>query len=387
MVQTAAPGPSRICRIDGYELACRLPEPIGNSRGFFDSRATLLIAVTTADGVTGWGETWAYPGAAAAIVRDDFAPLLIGRDASAPRPIWDALAGRIGYDRRGISLMALSAIDIAVWDAAARLAGRPLHHLLGGALRDVVPAYASGPFLKPGPDPYRDFPRDVDAYLAEGFRAIKLRMGTDPATDGRVIANVRRRIGADMPLMVDLNEGFTVRGALDIARRLAEADLVWLEEPILHDDLPGYRRLSEQLPMGLAAGEALFGLGAFRDFVAGGILDVVQPDLALCGGLSEGLRIAALADAFDVPVVPHVWGSAVNFNASLHFAAVLPAKRGRVSYPLFEYDKSHNPLRTAFAEHGLTREGAVAVPQGPGLGFEIASERLAPFLTKAWTVQ
>jgi D-galactarolactone cycloisomerase len=387
MIEERSPSPSRIRRIDGYEVCCRLPEPIGNSRRSFDTRSSLLVAVTTEDGVTGWGETWAYPRAAAAIIRDTFGPAVIGMDAATPRRVWSTLAELIGYDRRGISLMALSAIDLAVWDAAARLEDRPLHSLLGGALRNVVPAYVSGPFMKPGGDPYRDFPRDVEGYLEEGFRAIKLRLGSDPATDGRVALDVRRRIGDGFPLMVDLNEGFTVRAALDIAERLADADLIWLEEPIVHDDLPGYRRLAKRLPMGLAAGEALVGLTAFRDYLAGGTLDFVQPDLALCGGISEGLRIAALADAFDVPVVPHVWGTAVNFNASLHFAALLPTKRGRLSYPLFEFDNSYNPLRTSLADHPLNGDGAVSVPNGPGLGLDLTPERLAPFLTSTWTIQ
>jgi D-galactarolactone cycloisomerase len=240
--------------------------------------------------------------------------------------------------------------------------------------------------MKPGPDPYKDFPADIDGYLDAGFRAIKLRMGTTPQRDEQVAKLVRRRIGADFPLMVDLNEGFGLRAAMDIANRLSDADLVWLEEPIAHDNLPGYRKLSEQLPMGLAGGEALFGLNAFRDYVGGGVLDFVQPDLGLCGGISEGLRIAALADAFDVPVIPHVWGSAVNFHASLHFASVLPAKRGRVSYPLFEYDNSYNPLRTQFTSSPIAADGTVAVPEGAGLGLDLSPEKLEPFIVNTWSV-
>jgi D-galactarolactone cycloisomerase len=113
----------------------------------------------------------------------------------------------------------------------------------------------------------------------------------------------------------------------------------------------------------------------------------VQPDLALCGGISEGLRIAALADAFDVPVVPHVWGSIVNFHASLHFAACLPEKRGRLRTPLFEYDPSENPLRTAFGSHPLDRQGRIAVPDAPGLGVDLSTGRLTPFLNRSWSIE
>jgi D-galactarolactone cycloisomerase len=380
---SAAP---KVTRIDGLEIACRLSEPIGNSRQMFDSRAVLVVAVTTDTGAVGWGETWAFPGAAGAMIQDVFGPVLLGRDATAPNSAWHALSAKVGYDRRGVSMMAISALDIALWDVAGQIAGEPVHALLGGRLRDTIPAYVSGPFMKPGADPYRDFEADVAGYLDGGFRAVKMRMGTEPSTDGRMAQQIRQQIGDDIPLMIDLNEGFSVRGALEIAQRLAEADLVWLEEPISHDDLPGYRRLSRSLPMGLAGGEALFGLRAFRDYLAAGVFDFVQPDVALCGGLSEAMRIAALADAFEVPVVPHVWGSIVNFHASLHFAACLPEKRGTLRTPLFEYDPSENALRTTFASHPLDHSGHVAVPDGPGLGLDLTRDRLAPFVTRSWTI-
>lgn len=383
MISTA---PS-IVRVDGFELSVKLAETVGNSRQMFDRRSTLLLRVTGSDGAIGWGETWAYPAAAAALAREVFAPALIGRDATTPRASWAAMAARLGYDRRGISVMTLGGLDMALWDLAGRIADVPVHALLGGRLRDRIPAYASGPFMKPGPDPYRDFAADIDGYLAAGFRAIKLRMGHEPIRDGAVAREVRARIGEAMPLMVDLNEGFSVEGAVAIARRLAEADLVWLEEPIAHDDLPGYRRLARDCPIALAGGEALIGLRGFRDHLTAGVFDFIQPDLGLCGGFTEGMRIAALCDAFEVAVVPHVWGSIVNFQASLHFAACLQERRGRLHWPLFEYDPSENPLRTAFGSHPLDSDGAVAVPDGPGLGLDLDAEHLAPFITDQWTIR
>ncbi|MBL0931528.1 MAG: hypothetical protein IBJ15_15605, partial [Alphaproteobacteria bacterium] len=122
---------AKIVRIDGYELFCPLPERIGNARGFFESRGALLVSITTDAGVTGWGETWAYPGAAAAIVRRDLAPKLIGQDAAAPRRLHDLML-RALPERHGVPLMAVSALDIGVWDAAARTANKPLSAMLGG---------------------------------------------------------------------------------------------------------------------------------------------------------------------------------------------------------------------------------------------------------------
>ena len=198
-------------------------------------------------GAIGWGESWAYPGAAAALVREHFAPALLGHDATLPRAGWQAMAARLGYDRRGISTMALGGLDVALWDLAGQIAGKPVHALLGGKLRSRIPAYVSGPFMKPGSAPYRDFEADIAGYLDAGFRAIKLRMGTDPACDGATARKVRAQIGETMPLMIDLNEGFSVEGGLAIAQRLAEVDPVWLEEPIAHDDLPALSPLCRGL--------------------------------------------------------------------------------------------------------------------------------------------
>lgn len=378
---------SRIVRIDGYEVSCRLPERIGNSRGFFESRGALLVAITTDAGVTGWGETWAYPAAAGAIVRRDLAPRLIGQDCSAPRRLHDAMLKSLP-ERHGVPLMAVSALDIAAWDAAARAADRPLSALLGGALRERIFAYVSGPFLKPGPDPFRDYPADVDGYLAAGFRAIKLRLGTTPAKDAEMARRVRERIGPEMPLMVDLNQGFARGPAADLARRLTALDVRWLEEPIAHDDLAGYRRLADAGPIPLAAGESLFGVEAFRDVVGASVLAYLQPDLALCGGITEMLKIAGLAEAFGVALVPHVWGTAVNFNASLHFASILPARGGHaMPCPLFEYDSSYNPFRTMCGECPVDADGTVAVPDGPGIGPAPKPADFERHLVEHWTVQ
>jgi len=379
--------PSRIVRIDGHELRCRLPEPIGNSSRFFDQRGALLVSVTAADGTVGWGETWALPAAAAAALRNGLAQVVLDVPDATPRAVWDAMARTLTYDRRGVTQMAMSAIDTAVWDATARRAGVPVATLLGGALRERVPAYVSGPFLKPGADPYRDFDADIEGYLGQGYRAMKLRMGVAPGTDARLLSRVRARVGDDFPLMVDLNEGATLRSALAYGEAFREHGLVWLEEPIRHDDLPGYTRLARALPMALAGGEALIGLAPFRDFLSAGALDIVQPDLALCGGFSEGLRIAALAEAFERPLVPHVWGTAINFAASLQFAAVLPELRGPgLRYPLLEVDPSFNPLRDELGDFPLGADGAMAVPSGPGLGIELDPRRFAPFVVDHWSI-
>lgn len=368
-------------RIELFALACTLPEMIGNAARFFDRRETLFVRVTTKGGAVGWGETWAMAAPASALIQSVLGPALLGEDISHPQKVWRKLARFIVNDRRGLTHMAISALDMAVWDASARAQNVPLAARLGGALREKLSCYVSGPFLKPGADPYEHYRDDVDGYLAQGFRNVKIRAGIGAGVDARLVADVRRQIGDGIGLMVDLNEAGDVAQALEFSRRASEADLIWLEEPIVHDDMPGWRRIAAGTGMALAGGESLYGLPGFRDFLCSGLFSVAQPDLALCGGLTEGLRIATLAEAFNVPIAPHVWGGALNFNASLHFAATLPHRtRPGSRYPFFEYDASFNPLRTAFVDCPLDGEGLVAVPDGPGLGVEIDEAQLAPFL-------
>lgn len=370
-----------IDRVDLYLVGAALPEAIGNAARFFSHREALLVRVTTRGGQTGWGETWAMPGPAAALIEKTLGPALIGEDVSLPQKIWRKLARFIVNDRRGLTHMAISALDIAVWDAAARCAGLSLADRLGGALRDRVTAYVSGPFVKPTPDPYAHYLDEVGGYLAKGFRNVKLRVGIGAETDARLVRQVRGLIGPEIGLMVDFNEAGDVAQTQDFARRVAEDDLIWVEEPIVHDDLPNWKRLSASTHLALAAGESLYGLAGFRDYFTAGVLALAQPDLALCGGLTEGLRIAAMAEAFNVPIAPHVWGTAINFGASLHFAAALPdrSRAGR-RFPYFEMDASFNPLRSDFTDDAIQPDGTMALPKGPGHGVAIDPGQLTPFL-------
>jgi D-galactarolactone cycloisomerase len=378
----------KIVEIRGFELRSKLPCVQGNSTGFVDHVSTFLVAIRSDDGIVGWGETWASPATASALIRRHLAPPLLGRDPRDHGVIWHELVRQRGYDRRGNTMMAISAIDLALWDATARAHDLPVWALLGGRLRDRVHAYASGPYFRTGDDPYAGFENEVEGYLREGYKATKLRLGTTPRADRAVCLAVRKAIGAVALLMVDLYQGFSVRTALDIADSVAEAGIHWMEEPLPPDDLEGYRRFAAHAPFAVAAGEALAGSESFGDFIAARCIDVVQPDLAVCGGLTEALRVAAMAYAADLRVAPHVIGGFVNFYASLHFAAILPTRPATPfqRHPLFEYDQTPNALRGLVDVPRVRADGTVAIPDGPGFGFEISTEALVPLVTESWTL-
>ncbi len=368
-------------RIELFHLGYDLPDRIGNAARFFQRRETLFVRLTTRGGAVGWGETWSLPAPAAALIQNVLGPALIGEDVRFPQRVWRKLALFIVNDRRGLTSMAIAALDMAVWDAKARSESVPLSEALGGRLRDRVTSYASGPFVKPGDKPYGHYVEEVGSYLRRGFRNVKIRVGIGAREDATIVQAVRHAVGDDTGLMVDMNEAGDVAQALDFARRVEDCDLVWLEEPVLHDDLPSWSRIAAQTRQALAGGESLYSMAGFRDFLTAGVFAIAQPDLALCGGLTEGLRIASLAEAFNVPVAPHVWGGAVNFVASMHFAAVLPDRsRGAQRFPFFEYDVSDNRLRDELFEGAVQGDGTIAVPQGAGLGFDLDERQFKPLL-------
>jgi len=376
----------RIETVRVFQLEAKLPRPQGNASGFFDRRTALLLQLVAGSGLTGWGETWFMAEAAGEILRRDFLPRALGRDPSRWPSVFETLRQEIGFDRRRAAYAALSALDVAMWDLRARAEGVPVSSLFGGPLREQVRAYASGPFLRPGPDPYDGFGAEIEGYLQEGFTALKLRAGTRPARDAAALADARRRVGPDVALAVDLNQGFGRAGALAAIEAMAPAGLLWAEEPVAPDEFEAYASLAAATAVPIAGGEVLAGAREFGRFMQQGRPAVAQPDLAVCGGFTETLRIAAAADALGIAVAPHVWGTAINLHASLHLAALVRGRRliGAQDLPLFEYDRSPNPLRTLAPEPPIGPDGAVPVPDSPGLGLDIAPDALAPFLVDRW---
>ncbi|WP_198598361.1 mandelate racemase/muconate lactonizing enzyme family protein [Mangrovicella endophytica] len=377
----------RIVKIEGFTVACDMPHAAGNALRTFTRRSSLLLRLTTAGGLSGWGESWAFPDASGAFIRKMLAPAVLGASVTNPRKLHAEMLRRVIPDRRGQAHMAISAIDLAAWDALGRALQRPIHALLGGALRDSVTIYASGPLLPAGADRYEGFRTAVEGYAKAGFSAVKIRVASEMRAGEAAIRQAREILGPDRQLMIDLNEGSTFHDALTLAHRVADMDLRWIEEPLRHDDLPAYRALAERMPVPLAGGESFCGVEAFRDPVAQRTLDILQPDLALCGGFTEALRISGLASAFGVPVIPHVWGSAINVLAALQFCATIAHPDGGRPLPLLEFDASYNPLRSVLLDPKPSSDGTIAVPDGPGLGMEIEIDRLAQYVTDHWVVE
>ncbi|QXC52325.1 mandelate racemase/muconate lactonizing enzyme family protein (plasmid) [Agrobacterium salinitolerans] len=379
---------STIIKIKGYHLRFRPQPALGNARTFIREREFLVVEVTTGNGLSGWGEVFSSPYGAAALIRHRLAPKILGEDPQEFGRIYAEMVKLQGYDRRGAHPMAVSAIDMALHDLAARERQTSVSAMLGGALRTTIPAYASGPFMLEGDAPYRDFPDEVEKLARQGFRAVKPRVGLSPKADGEIINRLRKQVGQDIALMVDINQGYTVNAAIESAKRMEEAGLMWIEEPVQPEDIQGYKKVVGASVSAIAGGEAIASPAGFRDFLVEGALSIVQPDMTVCGGFSGYQRVAALASAFDVPTMPHVFSTVINLHAAIQMAALLPAWHagGLSPYPYVEFDTSGNPLMELYG-NPVSGEGFLDLPDGHGIGIDIKADDFADWIVDHWSVE
>lgn len=378
----------KIKTVEGFHLVAPLSKPAGNANGFMGARQALLIRITTACGLSGWGEAGPAPDGTSAWLQRVAAPKLIGRNPLQINKVWHELMAMRGYDRQGTAMMAISAIDIALHDIASQANGMSVAALLGGALRHAHLAYASGPYLVQGDDPYSGFLDQMASFVDEGFRALKPRGGGSNTRTAEFLLQCRHEFGTNIALMIDLNGGYSAADTLDLLNRIEDLQIGWIEEPVSLEDLPGNARVSRMSRIPLATGESLATLQDFKTLLDQVELSVLQPDLTVCGGYTGMRQIAALAGAQNVAVVPHIWGSCVGFLAALQMIATLPGSTNRAAehYPWIELDRGENPLMNLLGEITPDRDGYLAYSDEAGLAGDLTPERFKPWLDNAWSV-
>lgn len=252
----------------------------------------------------------------------------------------------------------------------------------GGAGAKSVRAYATGSFKRDGVDRVSDNAQEMAQRRAEGFHACKIKIGFGLAEDLAVIRAVREAIGSDMRLMIDANHGYTVTEAIRLGRAAADYDIDWFEEPVVPEQLAAYAQVRAGQPIPVAGGETWHTRWGHWQAIQAGAVDILQPDIAGCGGLSEAVKIASLAALHGVRIVPHVWGTGVHIAAALQFMAAMVPDPVRVNpiAPIMEFDRTHNPFRQAVLTRPIEAvDGVVAIPDGPGLGIEVNRDALAEF--------
>ena len=317
----------KIKDVRAHVLEAELDEPFSWSLGWTRTRTALLVEIEADGGTVGWGESYGPARPNAAVV-EAMKPMLIGADALASEALWERLyAAFRDHGQKGLPVQALSGIDIALWDLKGKHFGVPVHRLMGGPMRTEVQAYATGLYRREAGDPRDYLAEEAAGYVAEGFAAMKLKVGFGVAEDAAVAEAVRAAIGRDVALMIDANHAYDATRAIRLGRQLADLDIGWFEEPVPPEDLAGYVEVRARQPIPVAGGECEFTRFGFRELLVRRAVDVVQPDTCAAGGLSECLKIAAIANAHGVRYAPHVWGTGVALAAALQLLAVLRTTR------------------------------------------------------------
>lgn len=366
--------------------ACWLSFPIPSERqhvsdfGRITSFDMALVRIEVASGLVGWGESKAAVGSAgscAALVScmtEELGPQLVGQDARRITRLWEEMYnGTRGHyalsrgrtfpalGRRGLNVAALSGVDMALWDLVGKSLDAPVVDLWGGACRSDMPVYASGGWADAA-----GIGAELNGYVERGFSAVKMRVGVmdgDVDTSISRVAAARSALGPAIKLMVDAHGTFSASEAKRFAAGVEPFGVKWFEEPVSSDDRRGAAAVRASTSIAIAAGESEFTRFDFRDLIEIDAVDVLQPDLAICGGPTEGRRIAALAEAYQLELAPHCWGSALSFSAGMSLAFASPAAT------VIEYSLGANPFLHDLPEETIdVTDGRVVAPTRPGLG-------------------
>ncbi|GGQ35798.1 mandelate racemase/muconate lactonizing enzyme family protein [Streptomyces mutabilis] len=363
-----------VTTVETFPLEARLAGGgFGSAKARVPARVATLVKITTSDGAVGWGESFGPPRLVAPFLHEQ-AHALVGAPADIRENLLlDRLSLNYHLTSGGLHVAAASGIDIALWDAQARSFGVPVAHLLGGRLHDRVDAYASSGYVTVTRDP-GEFRDTMRAHANDGFTAVKIKIGLTPEEDRRRTLAAREAMGDDGLVIVDYNANTTAAGARRSLDRIRDLDPYWVEEPVAPNDTVGWRELRD-LHLPLSGGEALYTRYGFRDPITERHFDIVQPDIAKCGGFTEAQVIRQLTAAFNLRLSPHCWGTGLAQAATLQLLSSIPrAPYGMAGGEplLFEADQGENPLREGVLTAPVQVEnGMVAVPEGPGLGVTV----------------
>ena len=370
---------TKITRITAIPLSYRLPEgkTVRLGVGATTKRDAIVVRVETDQGLTGYGEAHPgrSPGAVASLIDNTLNPMICGMDACDVVGVW-ARVNKMQLSSHGLgagAALALSGIDMALWDIRGKAANMPLYRLLGGSRRRV-PAYAGGISL--GFQPPVGLVDEAREYVARGYRAVKLRLGDNARDDIARVQAVRAGLGDGVEILTDANANYTPADARRVIPALAEARVAWLEEPFGCNDFGAYRAAAAISPLvPLAAGENHYTRFEFARLIEERAVQILQPDLSKTGGITEAMRIAAMASAWGLPVHPHSSATGLNHAASIHVLAALD------NGGYFEACVSKfNPLRDMF---GVTFEigadGCVQPLERPGIGLDVDESVFAQF--------
>ena len=283
------------------------------------------------------------------IVEKVIQPLIIGEDPINKEYIWHKVYNLLrDSGQKGMPIQALSGIDIALWDILAKKAKLPLYQLLGGKTNNKIPVYGYGMMLqkKSVEELCELFKKEANQIKEKNFKAMKMKVGLGPKEDLKLVSAVREVIGNDFKLMVDANHAYNKNDALYVGKGLDEMEIYWFEEPVAPEDYDGYKELKEKLKTNIAGGEAEFTKYGWNQLIKYNCIDIAQPEVCGLGGITEYLKVSALAQSNFIPIVNHVWGSALSVAVNLHLLTSLPDMPGGLfpTKSMLEFDTTEKNI-------------------------------------------
>lgn len=361
----------RIVDVEAFPISVRIPPERSNTVGIgrMVKRDAVIVKVTTEDGIVGFGEAHhaRNPGAVANIVNTTMRDLVLGMDATDTVSVWSKVyRAQIGTHGMGAgSVIALSGVDMALWDARGKAVGWPLYKLLGGSAR-AVPAYAGGGGSLGHNTPEATL-EEVSGFVAMGFRAVKIRLGQGRKQDVARLEAVRKGF-PELAILTDANTAYSLDDARHVMPVLEALDVTWLEEPFPQHDMRWYEIASGFSKTPLALGENTYTRFEFAPHIEAGHVQILQPDVGKCGGVTEIMRIAAHASTYKIQIHPHGGVTGLDLVASIHVLSAIE------NGGYFESSEGCNPLRNGpivGSAYEVGADGCVRAPDKPGIGLEV----------------
>jgi len=349
----------KITSIKSHVLRYELENELGYSQQYYKHRTAHLVEIETDENITGWGECFGPGNIALAnkfIVEKVIQPLIKGENPTNKEYIWHKVYNSLrDSGQKGMPIQALSGIDIALWDILSKKANLPLYQLLGGKCNNQIPVYGYGMMLqeKPVEQLIELFQKEAKEIKEKNFKAMKMKIGIGPKNDLKLVKAVREAIGDDYKLMVDANHAYNLSDALKVGKGLDEMNIYWFEEPVAPEDYEGYKELKKKLNTNIAGGEAEFTKYGWNQLIKNRCVDIAQPEVCGLGGITEYLKISALAQSNFIPIINHVWGTALSIAINLHLLTAMPDMPGGLfsSKPMLEFDTtSKNKFITELTE-------------------------------------